>query len=162
VGVCVGVAEEGMEVAVAVDVGVAEGETRVGVGDPGVGEGATEVGVGDGEAKLPWLYVTRTATQSRKKSRDVELATFMTRMRKFASVKFAALHVRPQVSVGLPRINVLMLVLRVAVDFAAVQVAPPSQESCTHILGALAVLSARASRRTSMPAMVAPLGMEKP
>ena len=55
VGVRVGVAEEGMEVAVFVDVGVAEGETRVDVGDPGVVEGGTEVGVGDGEGELPPL-----------------------------------------------------------------------------------------------------------
>jgi len=86
----------------------------------------------------------------------------MTRTRKFASAKFVELHVRPQVSVGLPRINVLRLVPSVAVDFAKVHVAPPSQESCTHILGALAVLSARASRRTSMPLTVAPAGMEIP
>lgn len=65
-------------------------------------------------------------------------------------------------SVALPRVKVFMLVPSVPVAFAAVQVAPPSQESCTHILGELAVLSARASRRTSMPAIVAPLGMEKP
>ena len=86
----------------------------------------------------------------------------MTRTRKFASVKFAESHMRPHVSVALPRINVLMLVPRVVVDFAAVQVAPPSQESCTHILGALAVLSARASRRTSMPLTDAPVGTENP
>ena len=86
----------------------------------------------------------------------------MTRTRKFTFAKFAGLHVRPHVSVGLPRIKVLMLVPRVAVDFAAVQVVPPSQESCTHILGELAVLSARASRRTSIPAMAAPVGIEKP
>src|SRR5688572_1343135 len=75
---------------------------------------------------------TRTATQSRKKSREVEPATVITRTRKLALAKFAALHVRPQVSVELPSVNVPMLVPSVAVDLAAVHVVPPSQESCTH------------------------------
>ena len=92
----------------------------------------------------------------------MELDTSITRTRKFVSVKFPELHVRPQLSVALPRINVFMLVPSVTVDFAAVQVVPPSQESCTHITGELDVLSARASRRTSIPLIVAPVGMEKP
>ena len=150
-----------VEVCVAVEargrVAVAEGRTAVGAA-VGVRVGVAEGGVDPPDP----LWVTRTAIQSREKSRDVELAMLMTRTRKFASAKFAGLQVRPHVSVGLPRINVFILVPRVAVDLAAVQVAPPSEESCTHILGELAVLSARASRRTSIPVMVAPAGIENP
>ena len=86
----------------------------------------------------------------------------ITRTRKFASAKLAGLHVRPQGSVVLPRVKVFMLVPRVPVAFAAVHVVPPSQDICTHILGELDVLSARASRRTSIPAIAAPVGIEKP
>jgi len=151
-GACVGVR---VGVGESADVGVAEGGTAVGVGDPAVGESAGDVGP-------PPLKVTRTAIQSRKKSREVELDTSITRTRKFASAKLAGLQVRPQVSVVLPRVKVFMLVPRVPVDFAAVQVVPPSQDICTHILGELDVLSARASRRTSIPPIVAPAGIEKP
>jgi hypothetical protein len=68
----------------------------------------------------------RTATQSRKKSRDVELATLMTRSRKLPLVRFVALHVRPQVSAAPPRMNVPRLVASAPVVFAAVQLEPPS------------------------------------
>ena len=49
-----------------------------------------------------------------------------------------------------------MLVVRFGVDLAVVQLVPPFQESCTHILGAPVVPSARASRRTSIPATSVP------
>jgi hypothetical protein len=104
----------------------------------------------------------RVAIHSRKKSRDVELATLMTRTRKFAFPKSAGLHERPHVSAAPPSVNVARLVPRVPVVFAAVQVVPPSQDSCTHILGVPAVLSARASSRTSIPAIAEPAGTEMP
>ena len=167
-GVCVGVCEgvaEAVDVGESADVGVTEGGTEVGVEDAVVGEGGTEVSVGEGGGEVagpPPLWVTRTATQSRKKSREVELDTLITRTRKFASAKLAGPHVRPQVSVVLPRVKVFMLVPRVPVTFATVHVVPPSQDICTHILGELDVLSARASRRTSIPPIVAPAGIEMP
>lgn len=151
-GACVGVR---VGVGESPDVGVAEGGTTVDVGDVVVGEGTGGIGP-------PPLYVTRTPTQSMKKSREVELDTLITRTRKFASAKLAGLQVRPQVSVVLPRVKVFMPVPRVPVAFAAVHVVPPSQDSCTHILGELEVLSTRASRRTSIPPIVAPAGIEKP
>ena len=104
----------------------------------------------------------RTATQSRKKSRDVEPATLITRRRKFAFVRSAADHVRPQVSDVPPSVNVLRFVPSVLVAFAAVHVAPPFHESCTHIRGDRDVLSARASSRTSMPATADPVATERP
>ena len=110
------------------------------------------------------LVVTcgRAATASRKKSRDVELATLMTRRRKLALARLAALQVRPHVSVAPPSVNVARAVPSVPVAFAAVQVAPPSAESCTHIRGAPDVLSARARSRTSMPAIAEPAGVTNP
>jgi hypothetical protein len=125
----------------------------------------TLVGLNPTELRLagpPTLKCGRTAIQSRKKSRAVELDTSITRARKLALPKSDAFHVRPHVSTELPSVNVDRLVPSVPVAFAAVQLAPPSHESCTHIFGALAVLSARASRRTSMPLIVAPAGTEKP
>jgi hypothetical protein len=104
----------------------------------------------------------RTATQSRKKSRDVELATLITRNLKFAFARSAALHARPHVSAVPPSVNVASVVPRVAVVLAAVHVVPPSGDTCTHILGVPDVLSARASSRTSMPATEDPLGTEIP
>jgi hypothetical protein len=77
-------------------------------------------------------------------------------------VRFAALHARPHVSAAPPSVNVARLVPSVPVVFAAVQVVPPSQESCTHIRGDPDALSARASRRTSMPAIADPPGIAKP
>lgn len=153
VAVRVGVGPD--DVAVGVDVASTGVGVNVSVGNPGVREVVGVVGA-------PPLYVTRTATQSRKKSLEVELDTSITRTRKFASAKFPELQVRPQLSEALPRINVFMVVPRVVVDLAVVQVVPPSQESCTHITGELDVLSARASRRTSIPLIVAPVGIEKP
>ena len=104
----------------------------------------------------------RTATASRKKSRDVELATLVTRRRKLAFDRLAALHVRPHVSVAPPSVNVLSAVPSVPVAFAAVHVAPPSAESWMHIRGEPDVLSARARTRTWMPAIAEPLGIVKP
>jgi hypothetical protein len=104
----------------------------------------------------------RRAIHSRKKSREVELATLMTRTRKFALPKSAGLHERPQVSAAPPSVNVARLVPSVPVAFAAVQVVPPSQDSCTHILGVPEVLSDRASSRTSIPAIAEPAGTEMP
>jgi hypothetical protein len=152
-------------VRVCVAVGVGEGGTGVELGEPVVGEAGTEVSVGEDGVEVappPPLWVTRTETQSRKKSREVELETLITRTRKLVLEKSAGPHGRPHVSVVLPRMDVAILVPRVPVTFVAVQVVPPSQDSCTHILGELEVLSARASRRTSMPLMAAPLGIEKP
>lgn len=104
----------------------------------------------------------RTATASRKKSRDVELATLVTRRRKLAFDRLAVLHVRPQVSVAPPSVNVLSAVPSVPVALAAVQVAPPSAESWAHIRGEPDVLSARARSRTSIPAIAEPPGIVKP
>ena len=86
----------------------------------------------------------------------------ITRTRNAALAKFAGLHVRPHVSVALPSVKVVMLVPSVALVFAVVHVVPPSQESCTHILGEPEVLSARASSRTSMPVTDMPAGIETP
>ena len=55
-----------------------------------------------------------------------------------------------------------MLVPSVAVAFAAVHVLPASHESCTHTFGDPDALSARASIRTSMPAIAAVAGTEIP
>src|SRR5688572_27579959 len=104
----------------------------------------------------------RTPTQSRKKSRDVDPATLITRRRKLASAMLDCVHVRPHVSVAPPRVKVARLVPRVLVAFAAVHVAPPSQESCTHIRGEPDALSARALTRTSIPATAEPSGMAMP
>ena len=49
-------------------------------------------------------------------------------------------------------------VVSVVVCLAVVQVMPPSQDSCTHIFGALDVLSTNASSRTSIPVTVEPPG----
>jgi hypothetical protein len=104
----------------------------------------------------------RRAIHSRKKSRDVELATLITRTRKFAFPRSVGLQVRPHVSAEPPSVNVARLVPSVPVAFAAVQVVPPSQDSCTHILGVPDVLSARASSRTSIPATAEPAGTVMP
>lgn len=108
------------------------------------------------------VVCARTATASRKKSRAVELATLMTRRRKLAFSRFAALHVRPHVSVAPPSVIVVSAVPSVPVTFAVVHVAPPSLESWTHIRGAPAVLSARARNRTSIPAIAEPAGIVNP
>jgi hypothetical protein len=86
----------------------------------------------------------------------------ITRRRKLAFDRFAAVHARPHVSAAPPSVKLAMPVPSVLVVFAAVHVAPPSHESCTHILGEPAVLSARASSRTSMPATVEPAGTDIP
>jgi len=113
-------------------------------------------------AGAPVVTCGRTAIASRKKSRDVELATLVTRTRKLAFARLAALHVRPHVSVAPPSVNVVRAVPSVPVTFAVVQVAPPSAESCTHIRGVPDVLSARARSRTSMPPIAEPAGIAKP
>ena len=82
----------------------------------------------------------------------------MTRTLKFASERSAAVQLRPQVFAAPPSMRVAVVVPSVAVDCAAVQDTPPSHESWTHIFGEPDVLSARASRRTSMPCTVAPAG----
>ena len=82
VGVRVGVARE---VAVRVAVGVGFG-------------GAVGVGVPPGAVPV----VTRTAIQSREKSRAVELAMLITRTRKLALESWDAVHERPQVSAAPP------------------------------------------------------------
>jgi hypothetical protein len=63
---------------------------------------------------------------------------------------------RPHVSDGLPNITVVSSVVSAEVDFQAVHVTPLSQEREMHILGVPAVESALASRRISIPRMVAP------
>ncbi len=104
--------------------------------------------------------MTRTGTQSRKKSRDVLLATLVMRTRRVALVSSPVVHARPQVSLALPSIRLAMLVVSVPVCLAAVQLEPLFHESSTQCLGDPLVLSARESRRTSTPLMVAPAGIE--
>ena len=50
-----------------------------------------------------YWYVTCTATQSSEKSREVLLATSITRTRKLVFDKSLVVQVRPHVSVALPR-----------------------------------------------------------
>ena len=79
---------------------------------------------------------TRTPTQSRKKSRDVELRRCLSTARGSSRcARFDALHVRPHVSLDPPSVNAPGS-SQVPVARVAVQVAPPSHESCTHIRGA--------------------------
>lgn len=118
--------------------------------------------VGGEVSGVPAWNVTRTATQSSEKSRLVELATSITRTRKLASLSSARVHVRPQPSAGLPKRWVAMLVVSVALDLVAVQLPPPFHDNCTHIFGEPDVLSARASRRTSIPATLDPEGTFRP
>ena len=97
------------------------------------------------------MYVTRTATQSSEKSREVLLDTSITRTRKFASVRLESVHAMPQLSTGPPRTYVALLVVNVGVDLVVVHDAPPSHDNCTQIFGAPLVLSAFASSLTSIP-----------
>src|SRR5688572_7013152 len=108
----------------------------------------------------PPLKLTRTGTQSRKKSREVLLDTLTIRTRKFALVNSLVLHVRSHVSLALPKISVRSVVARFGPAFIVVQEVPLFQESCTQKCGAFEVLSARACVRTSMPVMVEPEGMD--
>lgn len=85
----------------------------------------------------------------------------MTRTRKLALAKSVFLQVRPQRPDELPRNRVDSVVESVAVDFGDVQFAPPFQESWTHSFGEAEVESTLASRRTSMPLIVASAGMGK-
>ena len=84
----------------------------------------------------------------------------VTRTRKVALVNSLALQARPHVSVELPRTSLRSVVASVPVVLAVVQEEPLFQDSATHILGEPLVLSARASRRTSMPVTVTPGGNE--
>ena len=117
------------------------------------------VGVGVLVAPPP-LKLTRTGTQSRKKSREVLLDTLTIRTRKLALVNSLVLHVRPQLSLALPKISVRSVVARFGPVFIVVHEEPLFQESCTQKCGAPEVLSARASVRTSMPVMVEPDGID--
>jgi hypothetical protein len=105
-----------------------------------------------------------TGTQSRKKSRvphkDKGVHTLSTRTRKLALLSSDRVQVRPQVSVGLPRVAVCSLVVSVGSDLALVQEVPPSQESCMLMLFVRAVLSNHQSSRTSIPVTVASSGRE--
>src|ERR671919_1163285 len=109
----------------------------------------------------PPLKLTRTGTQSRKKSREVLLDTLTIRTRKLALVNSFVFHVLPQVSLALPKMSVRSVVARFGPVFIVVQLAPLFQESCTQKCGAFDVLSARASVRTSMPVIVEPEGIER-
>jgi len=106
-------------------------------------------------------YVTLTSIESSEKVRAEEPATSITRMRKFVFVKLLRLHVRPQVSVGVPRIYVALVVVNVGVDLAVVHVVPPFQEIWTQILGALVVLLTFALSLTSIPLTAVRLDMLK-
>ena len=82
------------------------------------------------------------------------------RTRRVALVSSPVVQVRPQVSLALPSVRVAMLVVSVPVCFALVQLEPLFHESWTQCLGDPLVLSARESRRTSIPLMVEPAGIE--
>ena len=66
----------------------------------------------------------------------------MMRRRKLVLEKSPSAQLRPHVLLTPPSVVVPVVVVSVAVLWAAVQVVPPSQDSCTHILGAPDVLSA--------------------
>ena len=104
----------------------------------------------------------RNATLSSENVRFTELATFAIRILKFAFDRFVNVQLRPHVSVVPPRIYVVRLVVSVGVVLAVVQEEPPFQDSCTHIAGVFAVLSASASRRTSIPLIATPAGRLMP
>src|SRR5512145_508694 len=97
---------------------------------PGAGEVMLTVGgvVSPGTPDI----VTRTGIQSREKSRLIELAAAITRTRKFESLSCVRVQLLPQVSAAPPSTYDVMPVVSAGVDFAAVQLAPPFQESCTH------------------------------
>src|SRR5215510_14550885 len=105
------------------------------------------------------MYVTCTASQSSEKSREVLLAMSVIRTRKFALLKSPSAQERPHVSAAPPSMYVASLVVRVAVDFAAVHDTPPFHESWMQNFGAPEVLSTRPSARTSIPVIVAPAGI---
>jgi len=90
----------------------------------------------------------------------VLLDTLVTRTRRVALVSSPVVQVRPHVSLALPSVRVAMLVVSVPVCFAAVQLEPLFHERSTQCLGDPLVLSARESRRTSMPLIVEPAGIE--
>src|SRR5262245_39975986 len=98
--------------------------------------------------------VTRTAAQSRKKSRcslNEPLLLDVTLSLKFALLRSAAVQLRPQVSVGDPNTVVCSAVVSTVSVFIGVHVAPPSDECSTLMLLVPIVLLSRQSRRTSMP-----------
>src|SRR4051794_8553573 len=98
----------------------------------------------------------RTATASSENVRAAEDAMSAIRTRILA--RSAAVQVRPQVFVAAPRRVVAVIVVRVPVVNGVVQFAPPSEESCTHILGDPAVLSTLAAKLTSIPWITAVAG----
>ena len=99
------------------------------------------------------VWVSRTATQSRKKSRVPLSLLEVSRTRKLASLSSATVQVRPQVSDKPPRTVVCSVVVSWVSVWAAVQEVPPSQESSTLMLWVPEVLSSHQSSRTSIPAM---------
>lgn len=108
------------------------------------------------------MYVTLTATQSRAKPCDESPAMSVRRTLKLASASSAGVHARPQVSVPDPKRKVVTPLPRTDVERGVPHDVPPSHDSSTQILGLLAELFALASRRTSMPLMVAPVEMATP
>jgi hypothetical protein len=81
--------------------------------------------------------VTATPTESSENVFDVEFAASMIRTRKFAELSCAGVQAWPHVSDVEPSEYVARLVVRFEVVLAAVQLVPPSQDSCTQNLGAL-------------------------
>src|SRR5512134_2766117 len=76
------------------------------VGGGVVGGGVVGGGVVGGGVVSP--YVTRTATQSRKKSREVLLATLVMRTRSVVLFSSPVVQVRPQLSLALPSVRLAM------------------------------------------------------
>jgi hypothetical protein len=107
-------------------------------------------------------YVTRTGTQSRKKSLSGCALFDVTRTRKFAFERSLAVHDRPHRSLALPRVAECSLVVSVRSVFAAVHDAPPFHESSALMLLSPNTLSRYQSSRTSMPLMAQPAGRLTP
>ena len=105
-------------------------------------------------------YQTRTGSQSRKKSREVLLPTLTIRTRKLALVSSFVFHIRPQVSLEVPKMSLRSLVARFDPVFIVVQLVPLSHESWRQKRRVPEALSTLASVRTSMPVMLEPAGIE--
>ena len=88
------------------------------------------------------------------------LATLTMRTRRVALVSSPVVQARPQASLALPSVRLAMLVVSVPVCLAVVQLEPLFHDSWTQCRGEPLVLSARESRRTSIPLMVEPAGIE--
>jgi len=86
----------------------------------------------------------------------------VTRTRKLTSLNSAMVQVLLQVSAGPPMMTVVSVIGSALFDCKAVQEVPPSQERSTSILLLPATSSSHRSRRTSMPAMTQPAGIEIP